>query len=192
MNARILGIGRHVPERIVTNDDLAKVMDTTDEWIQQRTGIRQRHFISADAGPADLALPAVREALADARVDPQDLDLVLLGTLSPDVDFPNGAALLLRHLGLRGVPAMDVRNQCSGFVYMLAVADKFIRTGGARRVLVVGAETGARGRGHLRGRRGRRGARRGARSGQGDPHDAPAQRGEIRQEAHGRGTDEPL
>jgi len=141
MNARILGIGRYVPERVVTNDDLAKVMDTTDEWIQQRTGIRQRHFISADAGPADLAVPAVREALADAGVDQQDLDLVMLGTLSPDIDFPSSAALLCGHLGLRGVPAMDVRNQCSGFLYMLAVADKFIRTGGARRVLVVGAET---------------------------------------------------
>ena len=141
MNARILGIGRYVPERIVTNDDLSKIMDTTDEWIQQRTGIRERHFTSADAGPADLAVPAVREALADAGVDQQDLDLVLLGTLSPDVDFPNSAAMLCSLLGLRGVPAMDVRNQCSGFLYMLAVADKFIRTGGAKRVLVVGAET---------------------------------------------------
>ena len=141
MNARILGIGRYVPEHVVTNDDLSKVMDTTDEWIQQRTGIRQRHFVTSDVGPADLAAPAVRDALADAGVAASDLDLVLLGTLSPDFDFPNSAAVLLRRLGLRDVPAMDVRNQCSGFLYMLAVADKFIRTGGARRVLVVGAET---------------------------------------------------
>jgi 3-oxoacyl-[acyl-carrier-protein] synthase-3 len=141
MNTRILGMGRYVPERVVTNDDLSRLMDTTDEWIQQRTGIRERRFVSADAGPGDLALPAAREALADAGVAADDLDLVLLGTLSPDYDFPCGASVLARHLGLRGVPAMGVRNQCSAFLYMLATADKFIKTGAARRVLVVGAET---------------------------------------------------
>ncbi len=141
VNARILGLGHHVPERVVTNDDLTRLMDTSDEWIRQRTGIRQRHFVTADAGPADLALPAARDALRAAGVAASDLDLILLGTLSPDIDFPASANLLQRHLGVRGVPAMDVRNQCSGFLYMLAVADKFIRTGGARHVLVVGAET---------------------------------------------------
>jgi 3-oxoacyl-[acyl-carrier-protein] synthase-3 len=141
MNARILGIGRHVPDRVVTNDDLSGLMDTTDDWIQQRTGIKERHWVASSQGPGDLAAPAVREALDDAGVKAEDLDLVLLGTLSPDFDVPSSASLLLRHLGLRGVPAMDVRNQCSGFLYMLATADKFIRTGGAKRVLVVGAET---------------------------------------------------
>lgn len=141
MNARILGIGRYLPERIVTNDDLSNLMDTSDDWIQQRTGIRQRRWVTQDFGPGDLAAPAVRDALDDAGVKADELDLVLLGTLSPDFDCPASSSLLLRHLGLRGVPAMDVRNQCSGFLYMLAVADKFIRTGGARRVLVVGAET---------------------------------------------------
>ncbi len=141
INSRILGLGHHVPERVVTNDDLARLMDTSDEWIQQRTGIRERHFISGDAGPADLALPAAREALRAAGVAAADLDLVLLATLSPDIDFPASAAILQRHLGVRGMPAMDVRNQCSGFLYMLAVADAFIRTGGARYVLCVGAET---------------------------------------------------
>ncbi len=141
MNARILGIGRYVPERVVTNDDLSTLMDTTDDWIQQRTGIKERHWIASDDGPGDLAARAARDALADARVKPEDLDLVLLGTLSPDYDVPSSSSVLLRHLGLRGVPAMDVRNQCSGFLYMLAVADKFIRTGEARRVVVVGAET---------------------------------------------------
>jgi 3-oxoacyl-[acyl-carrier-protein] synthase-3 len=97
--------------------------------------------VASSQGPGDLAEPAVREALDDAGVKPEDLDLVLLGTLSPDFDVPSSASLLLRHLGLRGVPAMDVRNQCSGFLYMLATADKFIRSGGAKRVLVVGAET---------------------------------------------------
>jgi 3-oxoacyl-[acyl-carrier-protein] synthase-3 len=140
VNSRILGIGHYVPERVVSNDDLTKLMDTSDEWIQQRTGIRERHYIGADAGPADLGARAARDALASAGVAASDLDLILLGTLSPDVDFPSSAALLQRNLGVRGTPVMDVRNQCSGFVYMLAVADKFIRTGGARRVLVVGAE----------------------------------------------------
>ena len=139
-NGRILGIGRYVPERVVTNDDLAKLMDTSDEWIQQRTGIRERRFVTADAGPADLGLEAAREALRSASVRAEDLDLILLGNLSPDVDFPGGASLLQRHLGVRGMPVMDVRNQCSGFLYMLAVGDAFVRTG-ARRVLVVGAET---------------------------------------------------
>jgi 3-oxoacyl-[acyl-carrier-protein] synthase III len=141
VNSRILGLGHHVPERVVTNADLTRVMDTSDEWIQQRTGIRERHFVTADAGPADLGVRAAEAALREAGVRAADLDLILLGTLSPDVDFPCSASLLQRHLGVRGMPAMDVRNQCSGFLYMLAVADKFIRTGGARRVLCVGAET---------------------------------------------------
>jgi 3-oxoacyl-[acyl-carrier-protein] synthase-3 len=140
VNSRILGLGRHLPAHVVTNDDLTRVMDTTDEWIQQRTGIRERRHIVADTGPADLALPAAEEALRAAGIAARDLDLILLGTLSPDIDFPASASLLQRQLGVRGMPAMDVRNQCSGFLYMLAVADKFIRTGGARYVLVVGAE----------------------------------------------------
>ena len=140
MNSRILGLGRHVPERVVTNVDLEALMDTSDEWIQQRTGIKERRFTSTNEGPADLGYPAAQEALAAAGVRAVDVDLVLLGTLSPDVDFPNSAALLQARLGIAGMPAMDVRNQCSGFVYMLALADQWIRTGGARRVLVVGAE----------------------------------------------------
>jgi 3-oxoacyl-[acyl-carrier-protein] synthase III len=141
VNSRILGLGHYVPERVVTNDDLTHLMDTSDEWIIQRTGIHERHFISSDAGPADLALPAAQEALREAGLAAADLDLIILGTLSPDIDFPSGASLLQRHLGVRGMPVMGVSNQCSGFVYMLAVADKFIRTGAARHVLVVGAET---------------------------------------------------
>jgi 3-oxoacyl-[acyl-carrier-protein] synthase-3 len=141
MNARILGLGHHTPERVVTNDDLARMMDTSDEWIQQRTGIRERRFVARDAGPADLALPAARDALAAAGVRAADLDLVLLATLSPDYDCPASAAVLQRHLGIAGMPAIDVRNQCSGFVYALAVGDAFIRSGRARHVLVCGAET---------------------------------------------------
>jgi 3-oxoacyl-[acyl-carrier-protein] synthase-3 len=141
MNARISGLGHHVPERVVTNDDLSTVMDTNDEWIQQRTGIRERHFVSESAGPADLALPAVRQAMAAAGIEATDVDLILLATLSPDYDLPSSAAILQGHLGLRGIPVMDVRNQCSGFLYALSVADAFVRTGGARHVLVCGGET---------------------------------------------------
>src|SRR5262249_850066 len=117
VNARILGLGRHLPHRGVTNDDLAARIDTSDAWIPQRTGIRERRHIGADAGPADLGAPAAREALKNAGVRAEDLDLILLGTLSPDIDFPSSAALLQRQLGVRGMPAMDVRNQCSGFLY---------------------------------------------------------------------------
>jgi 3-oxoacyl-[acyl-carrier-protein] synthase-3 len=141
VNARILGLGHHLPERVVTNDDLTRLMDTSDEWIQQRTGIRERRFVDADQGPADLAAPAARDALREAGITAADLDLIVLGTLSPDLDFPASASLLQRQLGVRGMPAMDVRNQCSGFLYMLAVADAFIRAEAARYVLVVGAET---------------------------------------------------
>ena len=140
VNSRILGLGHHLPERVVTNQDLTRLMDTSEEWIEQRTGIRERRFISADMGGADLGERAAREALREAGIAAGDLDLVILGSLSPDVDFPGTASLLQRNLGVRGMPVMDVRNQCSGFIYMLAVADKWIRTGGARHVLVVGAE----------------------------------------------------
>jgi 3-oxoacyl-[acyl-carrier-protein] synthase-3 len=116
-------------------------MDTSEEWIEQRTGIRERRFIDRNMGAADLALLAAREALGAAGVAAADLDLILLATLSPDIDFPASACLLQRALGVRGVPAADVRNQCSGFLYGLAVADKFVRTGAAERVLLVGAET---------------------------------------------------
>ena len=140
VNSRILGLGHHLPERVVTNQDLTRLMDTSEEWIEQRTGIRERRFISADMGGADLGEHAAREALREAGIAAGDLDLVILGSLSPDIDFPGTASLLQRKLGVRGMPVMDVRNQCSGFVYMLAVADAWIRSGDARYVLVVGAE----------------------------------------------------
>src|SRR5690349_4743046 len=117
INSRILGLGHYVPDNVVTNADMTAFMDTSDEWIQQRTGIKERHFVTTDMGPADLALPAARDALRAAGIEASQLDLILLGTLSPDVDFPASAALLQRHLGVSGMPAMDVRNQCSGFLY---------------------------------------------------------------------------
>src|SRR5438093_4418739 len=140
MNSRILGLGHCVPDRVVTNADLTRVMDTTDDWIRQRTGIQERRHIGEHTGASDLGARAARDALERAGVRADQLDLILLGTLSPDVDFPGTASFLQRNLGVRGMPVMDVRNQCSGFLYMLTVADKFIRSGGARHVLVVGAE----------------------------------------------------
>jgi len=140
VNSRILGLGHHLPERVVTNHDLTELMDTSEEWIEQRTGIRERRFIRGETSGAELGERAAREALRSAGIAAEDLDLIILGSLSPDVDFPGTASFLQRNLGVRGMPVIDVRNQCSGFVYMLAVADHWIRTGGARHVLVVGAE----------------------------------------------------
>ena len=139
-NARILAVGRCVPPKVVTNDDLSEQMETTDEWIQQRTGIRERRFSEGNTGAADMALEATREALDRAGLQAKDIDCILLATLSPDVDMPASACLLQGYLGLEGVPAFDIRNQCSGFLYSLTTAEKFVRAGRFRHVLVVGAE----------------------------------------------------
>ncbi|MFN2426861.1 MAG: beta-ketoacyl-ACP synthase 3, partial [Candidatus Binatia bacterium] len=138
--SHILGIGFEVPRTVVTNDDLSQILDTTDAWIQQRSGIRERHYVDDDQGSAPLAAKAALTACAKAGITPDDIDLILCGTLSPDIDFPGNAALVQERLGLAGRPAFDVRNQCSGFLYMLAIADQYIRTGGARHVLVIGSE----------------------------------------------------
>jgi 3-oxoacyl-[acyl-carrier-protein] synthase-3 len=139
--AAILGSGHYVPTRVVTNDDLAKLMPTSDEWIHQRTGIRERRFIEESGiGASDLALPAVKMAIEQAGRDIKDVDAVLFATLSPDHQFPGAGCLLIHKLGLPGVPALDVRNQCSGFLYSLSVADAWVRAGVYKNVLVVGAE----------------------------------------------------
>ena len=139
-NSQILGLGRHLPARTVTNTDLMACMDTTDEWIQQRTGIRERRFSEGWTGAADMGAEAAREALQRAGCGIDDIDCVVFATLSPDVDMPASACLLQDLLGIDGVPAFDVRNQCSGFLYGLAVADKFVKTGTYDRVLLVGSE----------------------------------------------------
>jgi 3-oxoacyl-[acyl-carrier-protein] synthase-3 len=139
-NAHITGIGHYVPPRVVTNQDLTAFMDTTDEWIQQRTGIQQRRYSEDAVGAADMGAIAAREALERAGVRAADVDCIIFATLSPDVDMPASACLLQSHLGIRGMPAFDVRNQCSGFLYALATANAFIRAGRFRRVLVVGGE----------------------------------------------------
>ncbi|MBL8602743.1 MAG: ketoacyl-ACP synthase III [Myxococcales bacterium] len=137
----ILGVGHYVPSKVVTNDDLSKLMNTSDEWIVQRSGIRERRYIEHDGiGASDLAVPAAQMACERAGCDVSEIDAILFATLSPDVNFPGSGVFLGHKLGLKGVPALDVRNQCSGFLYGLSVADAWIRTGMYRRVLLVGSE----------------------------------------------------
>ena len=136
-----MGMGHYVPPKVVTNDDLAKMIDTSDEWIQQRTGIKQRHYIDKDGtGPSDLAVPAVQMACKNAGIEVSEIDAIIFATLSPDYTFPGSGVLLGDKLGLPGVPALDIRNQCSGFLYGLQVADAWIKCGMYKRVALVGGE----------------------------------------------------
>ena len=139
--ARIAGTGSYLPEKVLTNDDLAKFVDTSDEWIASRTGIRERHLAAEGETTGDLAYQAAIRAMEAAGVDASELDLIVLGTTTPDLIFPSTACLLQARLGANGCPAFDVNAACSGFVYALSVADKFIRSGTVRTALVVGAET---------------------------------------------------
>jgi 3-oxoacyl-[acyl-carrier-protein] synthase-3 len=129
-----------VPDRVVTNDDLAALMDTSDEWIRQRSGIAERRYIEPGQKPSELAAQAARRALESAGLDPGDIDCVVLATLSAEADFPGTSFFLQDRLGLGEVPCFDLRAQCSGFVYSLSVANSFVRSGTYRRVLVVGCE----------------------------------------------------
>ena len=138
--ARILGVGRFLPERRVTNHDLAKMFDTSDEWIQQRTGIVERRFAEEGVYCSDLALEASRRALEAAKVQAEEIDMIIFATLSPDHHFPGSGCALQKKMDIPEIPCLDVRNQCSGFLYSLAVANAFVQTGAYRRVLVVGAE----------------------------------------------------
>lgn len=142
--SRIVGTGSHLPGHAVTNDELAKRVDTTDEWVRSRTGIRQRYLAEPHETSSDLALPASRAALAAAGVAPSEIDLIVLATSTPDFIFPSAACLLQAKLGIKKIPAFDVQAVCSGFVYALATADNFIRAGQATRALVIGAEVFSR------------------------------------------------
>jgi 3-oxoacyl-[acyl-carrier-protein] synthase-3 len=139
--SRIAGTGSCLPERVVTNADLAKMVDTSDEWIAARTGIRRRHLAAEGETTCDLAFGAATAALQAAGVNAGDVDLLIVGTTTPDLIFPSTACLLQDRLGANGCPAFDVNAACSGFIYALTVADKFIRSGSANTALVVGAET---------------------------------------------------
>lgn len=136
----IIGTGRHLPGRPYTNHDLARVLDTNDEWIRQRTGIAQRHFCPAGLGAADLALPACHQALESAGLGPADVDYILFNTMTPDHLFPGSGTLLGAKLGCPGTPALDLRAQCAAMVYSFQLADSLLMSGAARRILIVGAE----------------------------------------------------
>ena len=138
--ARILGVGRYLPERRVTNFDLAKMFETSDEWIQQRTGIVERRYAAEGVYCSDLALEASRDCLKNAGMKAEDIDFIVFATLSPDIHFPGTGVFLQRKLGLTDIGCMDIRNQCTGFLYSLAVADAFVRIGMYKRILVVGSE----------------------------------------------------
>ncbi|WP_297460877.1 beta-ketoacyl-ACP synthase III [Ferrovum sp.] len=140
--SKLLGTGGYLPEQIVTNDDLAQRVETNDEWIRSRTGIRQRHIRAPGQTTSDLALEAAHRALGAAGSRPEQLDLIIVATTTPDMAFPSTACLLQAKLGANtGAPAFDVQAVCTGFLYALSVADQFIRSGSVRQALVVGAET---------------------------------------------------
>ena len=139
--ARIAGIGSFLPEKVVTNQDLEKTMDTTDEWIRERTGIKRRHLVVDGQTTASIGLDAAKRAMTDAGVGPEDIDLIVVGTCTPDKVFPSTACIIQHELGVKGSAAFDVNAACSGFVYGLDLANRYIKTGGAKTALVIGSET---------------------------------------------------
>lgn len=139
--SRIAGTGSYLPEKVVTNKDLEKTMDTSDEWIRERTGIRRRHIAAADEKCSDMALAAAKQAIDMAGIVATDIDLIIIGTVTPDKVFPSTACILQRRLGISGCPALDIQAACSGFIYALDLARRQIETGGATTALVIGSET---------------------------------------------------
>jgi 3-oxoacyl-[acyl-carrier-protein] synthase-3 len=141
IKSRIAGTGRCLPEKVLTNFDLEKMVETTDEWIRTRTGIERRHIAAPDQTTVDLAEGAARAAIEAAGKRPEDVDFIAFGTTTPDFVFPNCGVLLQSRLGIRGCAAFSIETACSGFIYALSIADKYVRAGDARCALVVGAET---------------------------------------------------
>lgn len=141
-SSKISGLGYYVPENVVTNDDLSKMMDTNDEWIQERTGIKERRWIEKGSGDTTsvMGAKAAEIAIKRAGIDKNDLDFIIFATLSPDLYFPGGGVEVQELLGVPTIGALDVRNQCSGFIYALSVADQFIKTGMYKNILVIGSE----------------------------------------------------
>jgi 3-oxoacyl-[acyl-carrier-protein] synthase-3 len=142
--SKIIGSGSYLPDRVLTNQDLEKMLDTTDEWITTRTGIKQRHIIADDQVTSDMAYEASKMALQDANLDAQDIDLIILATTTPDKIFPSTACTLQAKLGIPECPAFDVQAVCSGFIYALSIAEKFIKTGTSTTALIVGADAMSR------------------------------------------------
>jgi 3-oxoacyl-[acyl-carrier-protein] synthase-3 len=141
IHSRIAGTGSYLPEKVITNSDLEKMVDTTDEWIRSRTGIERRHVAADGETTVDLAEHAARRALDAAGIAPTDVDFIAFGTTTPDLVFPNCGVLLQQRLGCRGGPAFSLETACAGFMYALSIADKYVRCGEAKRALVIGSET---------------------------------------------------
>jgi len=141
-NSKITGLGYYLPENVVTNNDLKKFMETTDEWIQERTGIKERRWIDPKSGDttSNMGVKASKIAIERAGLNKEDIDFIIFATLSPDMYFPGGGVRVQDMLGIPTIGALDVRNQCSGFIYSLSVADQFIKTGMYKNILVIGAE----------------------------------------------------
>ncbi len=140
-HSKISGLGFYVPENVVTNDDLSKIMDTNDEWIQERTGIKERrHVIKGQDTTTSMGVKAAKIAIERSGVSKEDIDFIIFATLSPDYYFPGPGVLVQRDLGLKTVGALDIRNQCSGFVYALSIADQYIKTGMYKNILIIGSE----------------------------------------------------
>ena len=138
--SRIAGTGRYLPEKVLTNFDLEKIVDTTDEWIRTRTGVERRHQVEPDQTTSDMCVEAAKVAMEDAGVGPTDIDMVIIGTTTPDLIFPNIATLVQHRLGIPACPCIGMEAACTGFIYALTTADKYIKAGDAKRVLVIGAE----------------------------------------------------
>ncbi|MFK5974679.1 MAG: beta-ketoacyl-ACP synthase III [Flavobacteriaceae bacterium] len=145
-NSKIIGLGYYVPENVVTNDDLSKIMDTNDAWIQERTGIQERrHVLNGGDTTTSMGVEAAKIAIERSGIDKDDIDFIIFATLSPDYYFPGPGVLTQRDLGIKTVGALDVRNQCSGFVYAVSVADQFIKTGMYKNILIIGSEIHSKG-----------------------------------------------
>lgn len=145
-NSKISGLGFYVPERVVTNDELSQIMDTNDVWIRERTGIQERHYATPGVDTTtSMGVNAARQAIERAGLEPADIDFIVFATLSPDYYFPGPGVLVQRDLGMRTVGALDIRNQCSGFVYGISLADQYIKTGMYKHVLVIGSELHSKG-----------------------------------------------
>ena len=144
-SSEIIGTGMYVPPGVVTNHDLSKMMDTTHDWIIQRSGIEERHWAAPEVSTTDLALKACEEAIQNSGIDKKEIDCILFATISPDHDFPGNGCFLQPKLGLTDIPAIDVRQQCSGFIYAMSIADAFIKSGQYKTILVVGAEIHSKG-----------------------------------------------
>ena len=146
-NSKIIGLGHYVPDNIVTNDDLSKVMDTNDQWIQERTGIKERRWVKAGDGQStfSMGLEAAKKAISNSGIKKEDIDLIVFATLSPDYYFPGPGVQVQEALEINTIAALDIRAQCSGFVYSISVADQFIKTGMYKNVLVIGSELQSRG-----------------------------------------------